>query len=157
MTDATGLFGGADTGTWVWRGNELFDGLGHQVASVRSDVLFHAGERMLLEYSPGGRFRLRATTAGGAVYTAAQRGLTVQHLHGSCEGRDYEMDRTSLWRKERVIRANSGPVALVRPRISGAVEIVDDPEEMSPLPAADAVFLSWACVMVDSPVRKTRT
>lgn len=145
----------AKPGSWVWCGNELYDAQGVRLAMVRSDVLYHGEERILIEYTPRGRFRVRATTTAGAVYTVGQRGLSVQHLVGACEDRSYSLDRTSLWRKERAIRAGEEVVAVTRPRISGKLEVLSPGEQ--PLPVLDAVFLSWACVLVDSPVRNPRT
>lgn len=145
-------------GTWEWHGNELFDAQGVRLALVRSDVLYHGDERVLIEYSPRGRFRVRATTSTGAVYTIVQRGLSVQRLLGACEGRSYELDRTTLWRKERTISAGQKVVAVTRPRISGKMEIASAPGAgEQPLPVLDAIVLSWACVLVDTPVRNPRT
>ncbi|AJK69410.1 hypothetical protein [Corynebacterium marinum] len=147
----------AGTDYWVWVGNELFDTRRDTVARVRSDVIFFDSERMLIESEPGPyRFRARATTGDGRVFTMSQNGLTVGCLDSDCDGRTYTLRRTSVWRKERhILDADGDIVAHIRPLISGRVE-VHPGAAWSDLPLIDAVFLSWGCVLVDSPVRRPR-
>ncbi|MFC6145629.1 hypothetical protein [Corynebacterium nasicanis] len=142
---------------WCWEGNELFDAHRELIATVRSDVIFFRAERLLVESEPGPiQFRARATIGDGRVFTLAQNGFTVGTLHADCAGREYVLRRTSLWRKERHIHDARGRVmARVRPLISGRVELHAGPGYES-LPPIDAVFLSWGCVLVDSPVRRPR-
>lgn len=144
-------------GPWFWEGNELLDAHRNLVAAVRSDVIFFGSERLLVESEPGPiQFRARATTGDGRVFTLAQNGFTVGTLYADCAGRLYELSRTSIWRKERtIIDASGGMVARVRPLISGRVELHAGPT-YDDLPPIDAVFLSWGCVLVDSPVRRPR-
>ncbi|WP_336884588.1 hypothetical protein [Corynebacterium renale] len=47
-------------------------------------------------------------------------------------------------------------MAVVRPLISGRVEIVDQPGVTATAPFIDAVFLSWGCVLADSPLTHPR-
>lgn len=144
-------------GPWFWEGNELFDAHRELIATVRSDVIFFRSERLLVESEPGPiQFRARATTGDGRVFTLAQNGFTVGTLHADCAGRAYVLRRTSVWRKERnIYDAAGGVVARVRPLISGRVELHAGPTHED-LPPIDAVFLSWGCVLVDSPVRRPR-
>ncbi|KQB86856.1 hypothetical protein [Corynebacterium lowii] len=144
-------------GIWAWEGNELIDANGVSIASVRSDVLHYGEERLLIEHAAEGpRFRARATSMTGGVFTIAQTGLTVQHLHARCMEREYELVRTSPWRKQRVINREGSALAVVRPLISGRVEIEEASGAASALIPLDVVFMSWGCVLVDSPVRRPR-
>ncbi|MGV0438784.1 hypothetical protein ACUY2L_06355 [Corynebacterium mastitidis] len=145
------------TGVWVWQGNELIDASGACLASVRSDVLHFGEERLLIECAAEGpRFRARATSMTGGVFTIVQTGLTVHRLHARCMDREYDLVRSSLWRKQRLISSKGAPVAVVRPLISGRVEISETPGAQDSLVLLDAVFMSWGCVLVDSPVRRPR-
>mgnify|MGYP001033613447 FL=1 len=141
-------------GSWCWEGNELLDARGELIASVRSDVIYFRSQRLLVESEPGPiQFRARATIGDGRVFTLTQNGFTVGTLHADCAGRQYVLRRTSVWRKERTIHDATGSVvARVRPLISGRVEF----HPTGDLPELDAVFLSWGCVLVDSPVRRPR-
>lgn len=152
-----GIFGSHAQEMWVWMGNELFDDNGNVIADVRSDVLYVANERMLIESTPGSmRFRCRATTAGGEVYTMRQESFTVSELNASCGVRDYTLRRVSLWRKMRIIENGGVEVARVRPMTSGRVEFLVGTVGDEKLPFVDAVFLSWGCVLVDSAVRRPK-
>ncbi|MDO5513257.1 hypothetical protein [Corynebacterium sp.] len=144
-------------GPWFWEGNELFDARRELLATVRSDVILFGDDRLLVESEPGPiQFRARATTGDGRVFTLAQNGFTVSILHADCAGREYTLRRSSIWRKERAIYNAWGEiVARVRPLISGRVELHAGPTA-DELPPIDAVFLSWGCVLVDSPVRRPR-
>ncbi|WPF65533.1 MULTISPECIES: hypothetical protein [unclassified Corynebacterium] len=147
----------AAEGVWVWQGNELIDANGQTIASVRSDVLYCGEDRLLIESaSEGPRFRARATSMSGGVFTITQAGFTVQRLQARCMEREYELVRSSLWRKQRIITSEGTPLVVVRPLISGRVEIEKAPEAPRSIITLDAVFLSWGCVLVDSPVRRPR-
>ncbi|KQB85123.1 hypothetical protein [Corynebacterium oculi] len=147
----------AAEGVWVWQGNELIDANGQTIASVRSDVLYCGEERLLIESAAEGpRFRARATSMSGGVFTIAQAGFTVQRLQARCMEREYDLMRSSLWRKHRVISSQGVPLMVVRPLISGRVEVEKAPEAPRPIIPLDTVFLSWGCVLVDSPVRRPR-
>lgn len=145
-------------GIWTWSGNALIDQRGGVVASVISDVIYLGEDRLLVESSPGPwHFRARATTGEGEIYTLAQTSLSIARLSADCVGRRYTLERTSPWRKERrILDASGQPCAVITPRVSGKVEVSDTPE-FQPLPLIDAVFLSWGCVLVDSPVHRPRT
>ncbi|AKK03623.1 hypothetical protein [Corynebacterium epidermidicanis] len=141
---------------WTWTGNELRDELGGLIAQVRSDVIHTNGERLLIESTPGTMvFRARATSSDGRVFTVHQRGMTVGRLVAQCGSAAYDLPRLSLWRKERMIYGAQGPMARIRPLISGKVQVVGE-QYAEELPDLDAVFLSWACVLVDSPVRRPK-
>lgn len=152
-----GIFGRHAEETWVWQGNELFDGSGAVISDVRSDVLYVADERLLIESTPGTmKFRCRATLSGGEVYTVMQESFTVADLKAICGKRTYELKRVSPWRKERIISNNGLEVARMRPMTSGKVEFIVGTAGEDALPFVDAVFLSWACVLVDSAVRRPK-
>lgn len=157
MGERAGIFTESSRGRWVWEGNQLFDNRGKLIAEVRTDLIYHGEERLLVESSPGPfRFRARATNANGDVYTLHQDGYTVSRLHADCAGRRYTLERVSMWRKERRILTDSGQVAIiVCPLVSGKVEVSAGPAENT-MPTIDAVFLTWVCVLVDSPVRRPR-
>ncbi len=158
MSERAGIFSDdGNRGLWVWRGNELVDAHGDVIAVVRSDVIFLGQDRLLIESVPGPlHFRARATTGDGRIFTLGQNGMTVGVLNANCDGRRYELKRTSPWRKQRVIVNRAGVAATVRPLISGKVEVQSGPVD-NELPLIDAVFLTWGCVLVDSPVRRPRT
>lgn len=132
---------------WVWDDGQLLARNGTLIASISGSVL-RVGEReLLLERGPGPRFELRT---GSRVLR--QQALTVSTLRADCAGRSYTLARRNPWRKRRDIIAASGVVAEIRPRLSGSVEV----RRKESLPLLDAVFLSWGCVLVDSPQRETR-
>ncbi|MDU0479254.1 hypothetical protein QVA66_08385 [Staphylococcus chromogenes] len=142
--------------TWTWTGNELRDELGTLIAHVRADVIIVGEERLLIESTPGTLgFRARATSKSGQVFIVHQRGLTVHRLVARCGKNSYDLQRENIWRKERVIFGARGPLVRVKPLISGKVKVVAD-EYVDDLPNLDAVFLSWACVLVDCPVRRPK-
>lgn len=155
--EKAGIFTDPAAGKWIWEGNELYDTLGTAIAEVRTDVIYTGTERLLVEYSLGPfRFRARGTTAGGDVFTLTQVGYTVAKLAGDCAGRRYSLERTSMWRKERkILTAEGQRAATVRPLVSGKVEVSDSRADV-PLSTVDAVFLTWGCVLVDSPIRRPR-
>ncbi|MGP6172713.1 hypothetical protein [Corynebacterium sp. A21] len=157
MGERAGSFTESGAGRWLWEGNQLLDTHGKLIAEVRTDLIYQGDERLLVESSPGPfRFRARATSANGDVYTLNQDGYTVSRLHADCVGRKYTLERVSMWRKERRILNASGEVAaIVRPLVSGKVAVSEGPAEGS-MPTIDAVFLTWVCVLVDSPVRRPR-
>lgn len=141
----------------MWEGNELYDRHGVLLAHVTADVLTVGQTRLLLEHSAGTmRFRLRATSPAGAFGTLRQSGMTVSHLVGRCSDRHYFLDRVSVFRKERHIKLADGTVAaVVKPHLNGSVQVHDGPG-YGELPVIDSIFLSWGCVLVDAPWRRTR-
>lgn len=152
-----GIFGVQTQENWVWLGNELFDESNEIIADVRSDVLYVAKERLLIESTPGPmKFRCRATTSGGSVFTIAQESFSVAELVARCGSRTYLLRRVSPWRKERIITNGREEVARMRPMTSGRVEFQVGTAGEDKLPFVDAVFLSWGCVLVDSAVRRPR-
>lgn len=157
-TPSSRLFSASEAGHWEWRGNVLFDANNQAIANVNTDVLIVGQHRLLIEHTPGTlRFRARATSNFGEVFTIYQPGLTLNSLEAQCGDRHYRLPRTSLWRKERAIyTADGGLMAVVRPLISGRVEIVDQPGVTATAPFIDAVFLSWGCVLADSPLTHPR-
>ncbi|WIM67073.1 hypothetical protein QP027_08035 [Corynebacterium breve] len=156
--DKAGIFTGGTGGKWVWEGNELFDAHTNPIALVRSDVLLVGEQRLLIEYSPGPQhFVVRATSVDGTLYRVSQKGFTVSQLEGECDGRHYALNRNRWWSKQRNIVNDWGDiVATVNPLISGRVEVLDGPA-IDDVPTLDLVFLTWALVLVDSPVRQTLT
>lgn len=157
MQERAGIFSEPTEEMWMWEGNELIDSRGEVIAEVRTDLIYHGVERMLVESSPGPfRFRARATNANGDVFTLSQESRTVHRLKAECAGRKYTLERVSLWRKERRILTAEGQEAIrVRPLVSGRVEVIPGKAGNS-LPTLDAIFLTWVCVLVDSPVRRPR-
>lgn len=151
------MFSDRPGGSWVWQDNVLKDSDGHVLADMRVDVLNLGKQRMLVEVDSGVMsFRMRATHSSGAVFKMEQPHFTVQVLTANCAGRRYRLRRHSLWSKDRLIVADDGHRAVeVKPRLDGRVEVTDGPDG-NILPFADVVFMSWGCVLVDSPARDTR-
>ncbi|WP_151640840.1 hypothetical protein [Corynebacterium sp. 11A] len=142
---------------WVWDENELLDRDDLLIAHVRSDVIYVDGQRLLVEYTPGTTsFSFRATAADGEMMCVRQSGFTITSLEAECGDRRYKLDRCSVWRKERAITTSDGAIAaFTRPWVSGRVEIENGPAHAE-IPLIDAVVLTWACVVVDSPIRRPR-
>lgn len=140
--------------TWAWIGNELIDPGGVVVARVSADVIHCGQERILVESTPGIMgFRARGTTVAGEVFSATHQHLTITKVDASCGERNYRLLRDSPWRKARTLYAGDEPIARVRPLISGRVEVLDIPGAAE-IPLSDFVFLTWVCVLIDSPVRR---
>lgn len=138
---------------WVWKGTELINSHGESLAVVRSDVIHTGEERLLIESMPVPlSFTCRATTATGNVFTLVKKGFSVRNLHADCVSRHYHLQRVSPWRKERVVRSNGREVAHIHPLHGQELEIT----LVADIPFIDAVFLSWGCVLVDVPERRTR-
>lgn len=142
---------------WAWVGNTLWDRDDRAIASVRCEVIYVDGQRLLVEFTPGSTtFRFRATSSSGEMFRVHQKGLSTHILRAECGARGYTLQRWSRWRKDRAIRDSEGKLCgFVRPRAVGRVEIENGPHHDA-LPTLDAVVLTWACVLADSPTRELR-
>lgn len=144
---------------WTWRADVLTDAAGEQLASVRDGVLATAaGERLTLESSldsSSPRFFLRAQTAAGAGedFSVSQAGITVTRLRATCGEREYLLERRNPFRRERriVARGTGAEVADTAPVGRGLRMSVGE------LPELDAIFLSYACALLDATPRTLRT
>ncbi|MBN9644245.1 hypothetical protein ACFSSC_03000 [Corynebacterium mendelii] len=143
---ATGQFG-----TWVWNNAELFDSNGSLIAMVCADVICIGPERLLCESVSGRfRFRCRATSGGGEVFTISSHGLTSASLVADCCGNKYRLRRIPGIKTTRMISDTDGDIATVRPGADGTMEVHVKPR-VETTPKTDFVFLTWACVLVDGP------
>ena len=136
---------------WTWRAGALTNAEGHERASVREGVLATAaGERLALESSldsSSPRFFLRAQTAAGEDFSVTQAGITVTHLRATCADREYLLERRI------VARGTGAEVASTAPAGDGLRVSVSVGE----LPELDAIFLSYACLLLDATPRTLRT
>ena len=115
-----------------------------------------AGERLTLESSldsSSPRFFLRAQTAAGEDFSVTQAGITVTRLRATCADREYLLERRNPFRRERriVARGTGAEVASTAPAGDGLRVSVGD------LPELDAIFLSYACALLDATLRTLRT
>ena len=123
------------TAQWTWRAGALTNAEGHELASVRDGMLATAaGERLAVESSldsSSPRFFLRAT----------------------CADREYLLERRNPFRRERriVARGTGAEVASTAPAGDGLRVSVGE------LPELDAIFLSYACALLDATPRTLRT
>lgn len=146
---------------WTWRAGALTNAEGHELASVRDGVLATAaGERFALESSldsSSPRFFLRAQTAAGEDFSVTQAGITVTRLRATCADREYLLERRNPFRRERRIVArgtgSGAEVASTAPAGDGLRVSVGVGE----LPELDAIFLSYACALLDATPRTLRT
>lgn len=141
--------------TLEWRGDELYSEQGAIVARLSADVIEIDSQRLLVESSLGTTlgFRLRATGAGGTVFTMRKTSFTVQCLEADCDGRHYTINRTSRWRKQREIVSGDRVMAKISALVGGTLRVTEiDPA----IPLGDLVFLSYGCLLVDVNVRDTR-
>lgn len=144
---------------WTWRADALTNAAGEQLASVRDGVLITAGgERLSLESSldsSSPRFFLRAQTAAdaGEDFSVSQAGITVTRLRAACGEREYLLERRNPFRRERriVARRSGAEVASTAPAGNGLQVSVGE------LPELDAIFLSYACALLDATPRTLRT
>ena len=149
------------TAQWTWREGALSSAAGHELASVHGGVLATAaGERLTLESSldsSSPRFFLRAQTAAGAGedFSVTQAGITVTRLRAACGEREYLLERRNSFRRERriVARRSGTEVASTAPTGAGLRVGVSVRE----LPELDAIFLSYACLLLDATPRTLRT
>ena len=143
------------TAQWTWCASALTDADGSELASVRDGVLATAaGERLTLESSldsSSPRFFLRAQTAAGAGedFSVTQAGITVTRLRAACGEREYLLERRNPFRRERriVARSTGAEVASTAPAGEGLRVSVGE------LPELDAIFLSYACLLLDATPR----
>ena len=115
-----------------------------------------AGERLAVESSldsSSPRFFLRAQTAAGEDFSVTQAGITVTRLRATCADREYLLERRNPFRRERriVARGTGAEVASTAPAGDGLRVSVGD------LPELDAIFLSYACALLDAAPRTLRT
>ncbi len=142
---------------WTWRADVLTNAMGEQLASVRDGVLTTAGgERLSLESSldsSSPRFFLRAQTAAGEDLSVSQAGITITRLRAACGEREYLLERRNPFRRERriVARRSGAEVASTAPAGNGLQVSVGE------LPELDAIFLSYACALLDATPRTLRT
>ena len=144
---------------WTWREGALSDAAGHELASVSDGVLTTAGgEHLSLESSldsSSPRFFLSAQTAAGAGedFSVSQAGITITRLRAACGEREYLLERRNPFRRERriVARRSGAEVASTAPAGNGLQVSVGE------LPELDAIFLSYACALLDATPRTLRT
>ena len=137
---------------WVWRDGALADGAGEVIARVRPTGLLlpGTGATIAFEHIPGAR----SFTVRGPDFSAEQTSFTVKKLRAVCQGREYLLERTNPFRRERRILALSGPaaeVARTAPRGRDLEVAVGE------LPLADAAFTSYCCLLLDGSTRPFRT
>lgn len=137
---------------WRWKDNVLTDSGDHVLARVRADVISAGHQNLLIEHNIGApRFRLRATSSKGNLYTMGQLSFTVNVLNADCDHERYKLQRVNPFRRERVISNEQGSVLRTRPRSDGSVTVTAADESAEEIPFFDAVFLSYGCVLVDGP------
>ncbi|PMC72005.1 hypothetical protein [Corynebacterium aurimucosum] len=137
---------------WVWRDGALVDGAGEVIARVRPTGLLLPGTdtTIAFEHIPGAR----RFTVRGPDFSAEQTSFTVNKLRAICQGREYLLERTNPFRRERRILALSGAaaeVARTTPRGRDLEVAVGE------LPLADAAFTSYCCLLLDGSTRPLRT
>ncbi|TVU83659.1 hypothetical protein FQN05_06795 [Corynebacterium aurimucosum] len=137
---------------WVWRDGALVDGAGEVIARVRPTGLLlpGTGATIAFEHIPGAR----RFTVRGPDFSAEQTSFTVNKLRAACEGREYLLERTNPFRRERRILALSGPaaeVARTTPRGRDLEVAVGE------LLLTDAAFTSYCCLLLDGSIRPFRT
>ena len=144
------------TAQWTWREGTLSNAAGHELACVRDGVLATAtGERLALESSldsSSPRFFLRAQTAAGEDFSVTQAGITVTRLRATCADREYLLERRNPFRRERriVARGTGAEVADTAP-VGRDLRV-----GVGELPELDAIFLSYACALLDATPRTLR-
>src|SRR5699024_6491217 len=79
---------------WRWKDNVLTDSGDHVLARVRADVISAGHQNLLIEHNIGApRFRLRATSSKGNLYTMGQLSLPVNVLHVAGGEERYTLQR----------------------------------------------------------------
>lgn len=136
---------------WVWRGDALLDETGEAIARVTPTGLLlpGTGGTIAFEYIPGARrFAVR-----GADFSAEQASFTVNKLRAVCQGREYLLERSNPFRRQRRILAlaDAAEVARTTPR-GRYLEVA-----VGELPLADAAFTSYCCLLLDGSTRPLRT
>lgn len=137
---------------WVWRDEALVDGAGEVIARVTPAGLLlpGTGTTIAFEHTPGAR----RFTVRGADFSAEQASFTVNKLRALCQGREYLLERTNPFRRQRRILAltdTAAEVARTTPRGRDLEVAVGE------LPLTDAVFTSYCCLLLDGSTRPLRT
>lgn len=158
MADKAGIFNTSidlSGEVWRWKDGVLRDSSDQVLASVRADVISVARQNLLIEHNIGApRFRLRATSSKGNLYTMGQMSFTVNILSAECDHARYKLQRVNPFRRERLISSDAGKVLRTRPRADGSLTVTAASPEAEEVPFFDAVFLSYGCVLIDGPVMK---
>lgn len=136
---------------WVWRDEALVNEEGETLARVTPTGLLIPGQPAItFEHTPGARrFNVR-----GPDFSAEQVSFTVKKLRAVCHDREYLLERTNPFRRERRILAVSGTateVARTTPR-GRDLEVA-----VGTLPLTDAAFTSYCCLLLDGSTRPLRT
>lgn len=136
---------------WVWRDGALMDGAGEVIARVRPTGLLlpGTGATIAFEHIPGAR----SFTVRGPDFSAEQTSFTVKKLRAVCQGREYLLERTNPFRRERRILALADAVEVARTAPRGR----DLEVAVGELPLADAAFTSYCCLLLDGSTRPFRT
>lgn len=136
---------------WVWRDGALVDGAGEVIARVRPTGLLlpGTGATIAFEHIPGAR----SFTVRGPDFSAEQTSFTVKKLRAVCQGREYLLERTNPFRRERRILALSDAIEVARTAPRGR----DLEVAVGELPLADAAFTSYCCLLLDGSTRPLRT
>lgn len=136
---------------WVWRDGALMDGAGEVIARVRPTGLLlpGTGATIAFEHIPGAR----SFTVRGPDFSAEQTSFTVKKLRAVCQGREYLLERTNPFRRERRILALADAIEVARTAPRGR----DLEVAVGELPLADAAFTSYCCLLLDGSTRPFRT
>ncbi|MCL8493822.1 hypothetical protein M5J06_06715 [Corynebacterium sp. B5-R-101] len=136
---------------WVWRDGALMDGAGEVIARVRPTGLLlpGTGATIAFEHIPGAR----SFTVRGPDFSAEQTSFTVKKLRAVCQGREYLLERTNPFRRERRILALADAIEVARTAPRGH----DLEVAVGELPLADAAFTSYCCLLLDGSTRPLRT
>ncbi|WP_342318202.1 hypothetical protein [Corynebacterium mayonis] len=95
---------------------------------------------------------VRAVTPEGAAFRLRKVSLTVNRYEASCDGREYEANRTRGSRRE-IRNAEGSIVARTRAHLDGSLEV---DLAGTPAPEVDVGFITWALTYVDTPGRRTK-
>lgn len=136
---------------WVWRDGALADGAGEVIARVRPTGLLlpGTGATIAFEHIPGAR----SFTVRGPDFSAEQTSFTVKKLRAVCQGREYLLERTNPFRRERRILALADAIEVARTAPRGR----DLEVAVGEFPLADAAFTSYCCLLLDGSTRPLRT
>lgn len=136
---------------WVWRGDALLDETGEAIARVTPTGLLlpGTGGTIAFEHIPGAR----RFTVRGPDFSAEQTSFTVNKLRADCEGREYLLERSNPFRRQRRILALADATEVARTTPRGR----DLEVAVGELPLADAAFTSYCCLLLDGSTRPLRT
>lgn len=136
---------------WVWRDGALADGAGEVIARVRPTGLLlpGTGATIAFEHIPGAR----SFTVRGPDFSAEQTSFTVKKLRAVCQGREYVLERTNPFRRQRRILALADAIEVARTAPRGR----DLEVAVGELPLTDAAFTSYCCLLLDGSTRPLRT